>query len=81
MAINQNIPQNKFVVQYGSFDNLNYTDNSFDIIFSNEAILHSKDKAKLMQQIAKMLTKDGICVISDIIEAPDVEKSKLREVY
>lgn len=28
-----------------------------------------------------MLTKDGICVISDIIEAPDVDKTKLTDVY
>ena len=34
-----------------------------------------------MQEISRMLTKDGVCVISDIIEAPDVDKSKLTEVY
>jgi hypothetical protein len=28
-----------------------------------------------------MLTKDGICVISDIIESPNVDKNKLTEVY
>lgn len=68
-------------MQYASFDELRYTDESFDVIFSNEAILHSRDKSKLMKEIARMLTKDGICVISDIIEAPDVDRSKLREVY
>ena len=54
---------------------------SFDVIFSNEAILHSADKGALMCNIAKILTKDGICVISDIIEAPDVDKTKLQDVY
>jgi len=34
-----------------------------------------------MKEIARLLTKDGICVISDIIEAPGVDKSKLTEVY
>lgn len=43
--------------------------------------MHSRDKVKLMQEISRMLTKDGVCVISDIIEAPDVDKSKLTEVY
>lgn len=81
MASNQNIPQNKFVVQYATFDDLRYTNESFDIVFSNEAILHSRNKVKLMEEIARMLKKDGICVISDIIEAPGVDKSKLTDVY
>lgn len=81
MAKELGIPDNKFVVQYATFDDLRYTDCSFDIIYSNEAILHSRDKVKLMQEISRMLTKDGVCVISDIIEAPDVDKSKLTEVY
>lgn len=81
MANELGIPHDKFVVQYASFDDLRYTDGSFDVIFSNESILHSKDKPKLMQEITRMLTKDGICVISDIIEAPDVDKSKLTDVY
>ena len=81
IALEKNIPNDKFVVQYASFDDLRYTDQSFDIIFSNEAILHSRDKVKLMSEIARILTKDGICVISDIIEEPDVDKSKLTEVY
>jgi len=28
-----------------------------------------------------MLTKDGVCVISDIIESPDADKEKLADVY
>lgn len=34
-----------------------------------------------MKEITRILRKDGICVISDIIEAPDVDKAKLTEVY
>jgi len=34
-----------------------------------------------MKEITRILAKDGICVISDIIEAPEVDKSKLMEVY
>ena len=48
MAYELGIPHDKFVVQYASFDDLRYTDGSFDVIFSNESILHSKNKIKLM---------------------------------
>ena len=75
------IPEDKFSVEYASFDDMTYDTACFDVIFSNEAILHSSDKTKLMQEIARMLTKDGICVISDIIESPDADKEKLADVY
>ena len=48
MAYELGIPHDKFVVQYASFDDLRYTDASFDVIYSNESILHSKNKIKLM---------------------------------
>jgi len=69
----ENIPNDKIMVEYATFDNLQYESGSFDIIFSNEAILHSSDKPKLMTEIARILRGDGICVISDILEVPDVE--------
>lgn len=81
MAKEQNIPDDKFSVEYASFDDLKFQSESFDVIFSNEAILHSSDKPKLMKEISRILTTDGIVVISDIIEAPNVEKAKLTEVY
>lgn len=80
-ARDEGISEEKFKVEYASFDDLNYDNEGFDVIISNEAILHSSDKAKLMKEISRILTKHGVCVISDIIEAPNVDKSKLTEVY
>lgn len=80
-GLDEGLSADKFKVEYGTFDNMSFGPESFDVIFSNEAILHSADKAVLMQNIAKILSKGGICVISDIIEAPNVDKSKLAEVY
>lgn len=34
-----------------------------------------------MKEITRILKKDGVAIISDIIEAPNVDKSKLAEVY
>lgn len=75
------IPDDKFRVDHASFDDLPYDNESYDLIFGNECFLHSSDKFKLMQNIARLLKKDGITVFSDIIEAPNVDKTKLTEVY
>lgn len=80
-ALEENINSEKFRVDHASFDNLKYENDSFDIIFSNEAILHSSNKEKLMTEVVRILRNDGICVISDIIEAPNVDKTQLVEVY
>ena len=50
-------------------------------MFSNEAFLHSQDKEKLMFEVARIVKKGGCCIISDIIESPNVDKEKLTEVY
>jgi len=75
------IPDENFRVDHASFDDLQYEDDSFDLIFSNEAFLHSADKTKLMQSIARLLRKDGVTVFSDILEAPNVDQAKLQDVY
>lgn len=74
-AKEENIPEANFRVDYMSFDELTYESESFDIVFSNEAILHSQDKEKLMLEIAKIVKKDGCCIISDILESPTVDKA------
>jgi len=70
-----------FRVDHASFDDLQYEDGSFDLVFSNEAFLHSADKTALMQKIARLLRKDGVTVFSDILEAPNVDQAQLRDVY
>ena len=56
---------------------------SFDLIFSNDAFMHSVDTGKLMTSLAGLLKKDGIMVFSDIIEDPNVDKKdeKLVDFY
>jgi len=34
-----------------------------------------------MQNIARLLRKDGVTVFSDILEAPNVDQAQLRDVY
>ena len=74
------IPATMFDVINVDFDNLMYEEESFDLIFSNDAFMHSVDTGKLMTSLLK---KDGIMVFSDIIEDPNVDKKdeKLVDFY
>lgn len=77
------IPATMFDVINVDFDNLMYEEESFDLIFSNDAFMHSVDTGKLMTSLAGLLKKDGIMVFSDIIEDPNVDKKdeKLVDFY
>ena len=77
------IPESQFDVLNLDFDNLMYEENTFDLIFSNDAFMHSTDQGKLFGYLASILKKDGIFVFSDIIEDPNVDKKdpKLVDFY
>jgi len=56
-------------------------DASFDLIFSNDAMIHTADPKKLMEEIARLLTPGGITVFSDIVEGPTATKEELADLY
>jgi ubiquinone/menaquinone biosynthesis C-methylase UbiE len=51
-----------------SLDNLSLFDESVDIIFINMALHHIKDAKKSISEMHRVLKKDGIVVISDVME-------------
>ena len=65
------IPEGKLSVIKKNFDEMgDYADASFDLVVSNDSIIHTADPAKLMQSIARLLTPGGALVFSDIVEGP-----------
>lgn len=51
-----------------SLDSLSLFDESVDIIFINMALHHIKDAKKAISEMNRVLKKDGVVVISDVIE-------------
>lgn len=51
-----------------SLDNLSLFDNSVDIIFINMALHHIKDAKKAIAEMHRVLKKDGVVIISDVME-------------
>lgn len=51
-----------------SLDNLSLFDESVDVIFINMALHHIKDAKKAIGEMHRVLKKDGVVIISDVME-------------
>ncbi len=51
-----------------SLDNLSLFDESVDVIFINMALHHIKDAEKAISEMYRVLKKDGVVIISDVME-------------
>ncbi len=58
---------------------LPFTDESFDIVFSKDAILQIPDKPSLFADVFRVLRPGGIFIASDWLKADDGELSALQE--
>ena len=44
-------------------------------------MIHTAHPVKLMQEISRLLCKDGITVFTDIVEGPTATKEQLADLY
>ena len=51
-----------------SLDNLSLFDESVDVVFINMALHHIKDAKKAISEMHRVLKKDGVVIISDVME-------------
>lgn len=65
-----------------SFENIPLPDHSFDVIWSQDALLHAGDRASVLAEIDRLLVKSkGIVVLTDIMQRSGVIDSNLFESY
>ena len=58
----------KYSVMYQNFDNLtNFENGKFDLIFSNDSLLHASDHAKIAREMGRLLRKGGVAIFSDLL--------------
>eukprot|EP00871_Galdieria_phlegrea_P005353 jgi/Galph1/5819/GphlegSOOS_G4417.1 len=70
----------KVSVIYGSFQDIPAPDNSYDFLWSSDAIDHAPDKAKVFEEVARVLKPGGIFIFTDLMKADDVPASQLGPV-
>ena len=70
----------KITVVEGSFEDIPEPDASFDVVWSQDAILHSANRAKVMSEAARVLKPGGNLVFTDPMMADDCPLDVLQPI-
>ncbi len=63
-----------------SFENIPYPDDSFDIVWSQDAILHSGDRVKVLEEVARVIKSGGELVFTDPMQVDDCPPGVLQPI-
>jgi sarcosine/dimethylglycine N-methyltransferase len=64
----------------GNFEDIPYPDNSFDVIWSQDAILHSGHREQVVAEVARVLKPGGQFVFTDPMEMDDCPENVLQPI-
>jgi len=66
----------------GSFDNVPCDDEKFDLVWSQDAILHAPDRTAVLDEVARVLKSGGDFIFTDPMQADGVDDRKaLQPIY
>ena len=72
----------RIVVVEGSFDDLPFDDASYDVVWSQDAILHAPDRGAVLSEVARVLKPGGAFIFTDPMQADGIEDtSSLKPIY
>tara|TARA_B100000686_G_scaffold308343_1_gene349306 strand:- start:4965 stop:5864 length:900 start_codon:yes stop_codon:yes gene_type:complete len=70
----------KIEVVQGNFEDMPFPNESFDIIWSQDAIVHSSNREKVITEVSRLLRKNGNFIFTDLMQSSDCPKSALKPV-
>ena len=76
----QNLDRLVEIIQ-GSFEDIPYPNNSFDIVWSQDAILHSGDRCLVFQEIKRILKPGGEFIFTDPMESETCPPGALQTAF
>lgn len=65
----------------GDFTRLDFADDSFDLVWSQDAFLHSGDRRQVCREAARVLKPGGRLVFTDPMQADDAPANRLQPIY
>jgi sarcosine/dimethylglycine N-methyltransferase len=69
-------------VVHGSFESIPEADSSFDLVWSQDAILHSGNREQVLDEVARVLRPGGEFIFTDPMQADDIDDpSQLQPIY
>lgn len=64
----------------GDFENICYNNASFDVVWSQDAMLHSGNRARVLEEVARVLKPGGVFVFTDPMAADGIAMDELQPV-
>ncbi len=64
----------------GSFEEIPYPDASFDVVWSQDAILHSGDRRQVLSEIHRVLKPQGVFVFTDPMQSDTCPEGVLQPI-
>ncbi|GAA1953925.1 methyltransferase domain-containing protein [Amycolatopsis minnesotensis] len=64
----------------GSFEDLPFEDNHFDAVWSQDAMLHSGDRVRVLQEVSRVLKPRGDLVFTDPMASDSAGRGALRPI-
>ncbi|MEX2643031.1 MAG: methyltransferase domain-containing protein [Acetobacterales bacterium] len=69
-------------VVHGAFEDVPAQDSSFDLVWSQDAFLHSGNRIKVLEEVDRVLKPGGEAIFTDPMQADDLEdESVLQPIY
>jgi len=68
-------------VKQGSFENIPYPDRSFDIVWSQDAIVHSGNRRQVLEEIRRVLKPGGELIFTDTLQDNHCSPEKLKPAF
>lgn len=68
-------------VVHGSYEDVPEPDESFDVVWSQDAILHTDNREQVLREAYRVLRPGGLMVFTDPMQADDVPEGVLQPVY
>lgn len=66
---------------WGDFHQLDQADESQDLWWCQEAVVHSSDKARVLREAWRVLKPEGIVVLSDLVITDNIEDEVRKRLY
>jgi sarcosine/dimethylglycine N-methyltransferase len=70
----------KIVVLDGSFENIPADNNQFDVVWSQDAILHSGQREKVIEEVARVLKPSGRFIFTDPMQSDNCPQGVLQPI-
>lgn len=70
----------KIEVVEGSFESIPFEDHTFDLVWSQDAILHSGDRAEVFAEVERVLKPGGEFLFTDPMQSDDCPPGVLRPI-